>query len=81
MIPNAAQIHAARKRRQRVREQGDYIPLEDTSRFENENSRVVREDDNDRSGSGSDSDEERMCFSVKQTTSRQRVREALDRSM
>ena len=81
MIPDAAMIHAARKRRQRAREQGDYIPLDDTKRYENEGSRMIREDDNDRSGSDSGDDEERMSFTVKQTSNRQRVREALDRSM
>ncbi|XP_071491063.1 PAX3- and PAX7-binding protein 1-like [Diadema antillarum] len=76
VIPDANLIHAARKRRQMARERGDFIPVDDTQRFQSEKSRLVREDDNDQSGS--DSDEGRMGFSVKQQTSRQRVQEALD---
>ncbi|XP_041462279.1 PAX3- and PAX7-binding protein 1-like isoform X1 [Lytechinus variegatus] len=76
VIPNANLIHAARKRRQMARERGDFIPVDDTQRFQSETSRLVRDDDNDQSGS--DSDEGRMGFTVKQQTSRQRVQEALN---
>uniref|UniRef100_A0A1B6C9W1 GCF C-terminal domain-containing protein n=1 Tax=Clastoptera arizonana TaxID=38151 RepID=A0A1B6C9W1_9HEMI len=66
-IPDAAMIHAARKRRQQAREMGgDYIPIEDSStKYEtskpssNSKSRLIREDDND----GSD-DEERIKMVV-----------------
>lgn len=61
-IPDAAAIHAARKTREMARqlggEPGDYVPLDDTTRYSgrfetSEKSRLVREDDND------NSDEER----------------------
>ncbi|XP_078700260.1 PAX3- and PAX7-binding protein 1-like isoform X2 [Branchiostoma floridae x Branchiostoma belcheri] len=60
VIPDAATIHAARKRRQMMREMGgeDFIPVDDTQRFQGEKSRLVREDENDRS----DSEEERIDF-------------------
>ncbi|XP_071801603.1 PAX3- and PAX7-binding protein 1-like isoform X2 [Asterias amurensis] len=87
MIPDAAIIFAARKRRQKARELGtgvDYIPLDDTQRYNNtgnkaasrhDESRLIRDDDND----CSDSDGEcRMSFTVKQSTSRQRMQQAID---
>eukprot|EP00058_Branchiostoma_floridae_P004282 XP_002589770.1 hypothetical protein BRAFLDRAFT_115258 [Branchiostoma floridae] len=60
VIPDAATIHAARKRRQMLRETGgeDFVPLDDTQRVQGEKSRLVREDENDRS----DSEEERIDF-------------------
>ncbi|XP_066289415.1 PAX3- and PAX7-binding protein 1-like isoform X2 [Branchiostoma lanceolatum] len=60
VIPDAATIHAARKRRQMMREMGgeDFVPLDDTQKFQGEKSRLVREDENDRS----DSEEERIDF-------------------
>lgn len=52
-IPDAAMIHAARKRRQRARELGgDYIPVEEEE--PEDNGRLLRDDDNDAS------DEERI---------------------
>lgn len=56
-IPDAAMIHAARKRRQRAREQGDFIPVEEVP--EKDKGRLVREDD--------DSDEERIDMTVNHT--------------
>lgn len=52
-IPDAAMIHAARKRRQRAREMGgDYVPLEEQE--PEDKGRLTREDDNE------GSDEERI---------------------
>lgn len=54
-IPDAAAIHAARKRREMARQMGsEYVPLDDTDRyggrFDNtDKSRLIREDDNDNS--------------------------------
>lgn len=57
-IPDAAMIHAARKRRQRARELGgDYIPIEEKE--EKDKGRLVREDD--------ESDEERIDMTVNHT--------------
>jgi GC-rich sequence DNA-binding factor len=55
-------IHLARKKRQLAREQGEesFIPLDDTQRVDRSKSRLVREDDNDKS----DDDDERLDFSV-----------------
>ncbi|XP_015599684.1 PAX3- and PAX7-binding protein 1 [Cephus cinctus] len=48
-IPDAAMIHAARKRRQKARELGtDYIPIEEQSEDKGK-SRLIREEDHDRS--------------------------------
>ncbi|KAK7871921.1 hypothetical protein R5R35_009725 [Gryllus longicercus] len=56
-IPDAAMIHAARKRRQLAREMGgDYIPVE--TKTDNAKSRLVRDDDNDVS------DDERITMEV-----------------
>ncbi|XP_014239886.1 PAX3- and PAX7-binding protein 1 [Cimex lectularius] len=60
-IPDAATIHAARKQRQHVREMGEIVPVPDeSSRFENAQSRLIREDDND----VSDGEEERINMAV-----------------
>lgn len=76
LIPDASMIHAARKKRQMARELGkDYIPLDDTNRFRGDKSRLVRDDENDRSGS--DSDEGRMSFTVKHSTKRESIQEAM----
>lgn len=76
LIPDASMIHAARKKRQMARELGtNYISLDDTQRFRGDKSRLVRDDDNDRSGS--ESDEGRMSFTVKHSTKRERVQEAM----
>ncbi|XP_044266326.1 PAX3- and PAX7-binding protein 1 [Tribolium madens] len=55
-IPDAAMIHAARKRRQRAREMGDYIPVEEEE--PEDKGRLMREDDND------GSDDERIDMDV-----------------
>lgn len=46
-IPDAAMIHAARKKRQRAREMGDYVPVEDEEQQQEDTGRLLREDDND----------------------------------
>lgn len=55
-IPDAAMIHAARKKRQRAREMGDFIPVEEEE--PEDKGRLVRDDDNN------DSDEERIDMDV-----------------
>ncbi|EFA04029.1 PAX3- and PAX7-binding protein 1 [Tribolium castaneum] len=55
-IPDAAMIHAARKRRQRAREMGDYIPVEEEE--PEDKGRLLREDDNE------GSDDERIDMDV-----------------
>lgn len=48
IIPDASMIHAARKKREMARQEGDYIQLsrtEDTVKYKNEKSRFIREDD------------------------------------
>ncbi|CAH1183754.1 unnamed protein product [Phaedon cochleariae] len=55
-IPDAAMIHAARKRRQRARELGDFIPTEEEE--PEDKGRLLREDDNE------GSDEERIDMDV-----------------
>ena len=76
-IPDAAAIHAARKRRELARQtEQDFIPVDDTKRYEGHftsTGRLVREDENDISD---DEDEEgAITFSV----SRKRGFPALDR--
>ncbi|KAA0703944.1 PAX3- and PAX7-binding protein 1 GC-rich sequence DNA-binding factor 1 [Triplophysa tibetana] len=71
-IPDAAFIHAARKRRQMVRELGGDTPL-----VENEvtNKRLVREDEQ---GGSDDEDEKRIVFSgVNQKSQRQKIAEEI----
>lgn len=55
-IPDAAMIHAARKKRQRARELGDFIPVEEEE--PKDEGRLVRDDDNE------GSDEERIDMDV-----------------
>ncbi|XP_051765291.1 PAX3- and PAX7-binding protein 1 [Ctenopharyngodon idella] len=72
-IPDAAFIHAARKRRQMARELGGEAPL-----VENEatSKRLVREDEN--GGSDDDEDEKRINFSgVKIKSQRQKIAEEI----
>lgn len=60
-IPDAAMIHAARKRRQKAREEGDFIPIEEKAPATNRSKgRLVREDGDD---DGSD-DEQRVDMSA-----------------
>ncbi|XP_026113826.1 PAX3- and PAX7-binding protein 1 isoform X1 [Carassius auratus] len=71
-IPDAAFIHAARKRRQMARELGGEPPL-----VENDvtNKRLAREDEN---GGSDDEDEKRIVFSgVKIKTQRQKIAEEI----
>ncbi|XP_057654367.1 PAX3- and PAX7-binding protein 1 isoform X2 [Diorhabda carinulata] len=55
-IPDAAMIHAARKRRQRARELGDFIPTEEEE--PEDKGRLLREDDHE------GSDEERIDMDI-----------------
>ncbi|XP_045198488.1 PAX3- and PAX7-binding protein 1-like [Mercenaria mercenaria] len=71
-IPDATTIHQIRKQRQMARDMGDFLPLDDTVKFENTKSRLVREDDNDKS----DDEDERIDFSSNQhAIERQKVKE------
>ncbi|KAI5629258.1 PAX3- and PAX7-binding protein 1 [Silurus asotus] len=71
-IPDAAFIHAARKRRQMARELGGEAPLVET---EASSKRLVREDEQ---GGSDDEDEKRIVFSgVKQKTQRQKIAEEI----
>lgn len=52
IIPDASMIHAARKKREMARQEGDYIPLnssnkaaENTVKYKSDKSRFIREDD------------------------------------
>lgn len=56
-IPDAAMIHEARKKRQKAREQGDFIELEEKKPSKTSTSRLVREEDDD---DDDQSDEERV---------------------
>ncbi|KAG7322311.1 hypothetical protein KOW79_013657 [Hemibagrus wyckioides] len=70
-IPDAAFIHAARKRRQMARELGGDAPLVET---EVSSKRLVHEDEQ----GGSDEDEKRIVFSgVKQKSQRQKIAEEI----
>ncbi|XP_053671242.1 PAX3- and PAX7-binding protein 1 isoform X2 [Anopheles nili] len=60
VIPDAAMIHAARKRRQKAREQGDFIPVEEPKEDKNKK-RTVQEDGD---GDGSDEDDDRIDMSA-----------------
>lgn len=68
-IPDAATIHALKKKREMARQFGtgqDFIPLDDTKRFSgrfDSASRLVREDEND----GSDDDDGPISFNVVKT--------------
>lgn len=55
-IPDAAMIHEARKKRQKAREQGEFIELEEKKPVNNKKGRLVREDADD----DDQSDEERV---------------------
>lgn len=76
-IPDAATIHAARKRREMARQtEQDYIPLDDTKKYEGQfasKGRLVREDEND--VSDDEGEEGPITFSV----ARKRGFPALDR--
>uniref|UniRef100_A0A8B9LVG0 PAX3 and PAX7 binding protein 1 n=1 Tax=Astyanax mexicanus TaxID=7994 RepID=A0A8B9LVG0_ASTMX len=71
-IPDAAFIHAARKRRQMARELGGDAPLVEA---EVANKRLVHEDEQ---GGSDDEDEKRIVFSgVKQKSQRQKIAEEI----
>ena len=76
-IPDAATIHAARKRREMARQtEQEFIPLDDTKRYEGHSAstgRLVREDENDISDD--EGEEGAITFSV----ARKRGFPALDR--
>uniref|UniRef100_A0A8C2XRW1 PAX3 and PAX7 binding protein 1 n=1 Tax=Cyclopterus lumpus TaxID=8103 RepID=A0A8C2XRW1_CYCLU len=73
-IPDAAFIHAARKRRQLARELGGEAPLVET---ETPKKRMVREEDQDASDD-EDEDEKRIRFSgVKNKSQRQKIAEEI----
>ncbi|KAJ8348629.1 hypothetical protein SKAU_G00272180 [Synaphobranchus kaupii] len=73
-IPDAAFIHAARKRRQLAREQGGDVPPPEP---DGQKKRLVREDEHDGSDD-EDEDEKRIVFSgVRQKTQRQKIAEEI----
>lgn len=59
-IPDAAMIHAARKKRQKARELGDFITIEEKKPADNRKGRLVREDVDDDLSDG----EERVNMSA-----------------
>ncbi|CAB3370827.1 Hypothetical predicted protein [Cloeon dipterum] len=77
-IPDAAMIHAARKSRQKARELGDIIPL-DEKKSDGANSRLIREDEEDHDASDDEHGEvsrgesKRIDFTV-DTTARDQER-------
>ena len=78
-IPDAITIHAARKQREMARQLGgDYLPLDDTQCFTANNSRLVRDDDNDKSGSDDERDKDIGFSKGTGVTKQQQVLEALE---
>lgn len=78
-IPDAITIHAARKQREMARQLGgDYLPLDDTQCYSANNSRLVRDDENDKSGSDEDRDKDIGFSKVTGITKQQQVLEALE---
>ncbi|XP_072254311.1 PAX3- and PAX7-binding protein 1 isoform X2 [Pyxicephalus adspersus] len=71
-IPDAAFIHAARKKRQMARELGDVPPLEVEG-----GKRLVREDENDASDDEDDDEKRRIVFSVREKSQRQKIAEEI----
>ncbi|CAI9607598.1 unnamed protein product [Staurois parvus] len=71
-IPDAAFIHAARKKRQMARELGD-VPSLDTDGGK----RLVREDENDASDDDDDDEKRRIVFSVREKSQRQKIAEEI----
>lgn len=72
-IPDAAFIHAARKKRQMARELGDFTPLDSDPG----KGRLVREDENDASDDEDDDEKRRIVFSVKEKSQRQKIAEEI----
>ena len=78
-IPDAITIHAARKQREMARQLGgDYLPLDDTQCYSANNSRLVRDDENDKSGSDEERDKDIGFSKVTGVTKQQQVLEALE---
>ena len=78
-IPDAITIHAARKQREMARQLGgDYLPLDDTQCYSANNSRLVRDDENDKSGSDEERDKDIGFSKVTGITKQQQVLEALE---
>ncbi|XP_077150104.1 PAX3- and PAX7-binding protein 1 isoform X1 [Ranitomeya variabilis] len=73
-IPDAAFIHAARKKRQLARELGD-VPSIDVDG--GGKSRLVREDENDASDDDDDDEKRRIIFSVREKSQRQKIAEEI----
>lgn len=71
-IPDAAFIHAARKKRQMARELGD-VPSLDVDGGK----RLVREDENDASDDDDDDEKRRIVFSVREKSQRQKIAEEI----
>lgn len=72
-IPDAAFIHAARKKRQLARELGDFTPHDS----EPGKGRLVREDENDASDDEDDDEKRRIVFSVKEKSQGQKIAEEI----
>ncbi|CAK6442111.1 unnamed protein product [Pipistrellus nathusii] len=72
-IPDAAFIHAARKKRQMARELGDFTPHDS----EPGKGRLAREDENDASDDEDDDEKRRIVFSVKEKSQRQKIAEEI----
>ncbi|NXV82152.1 PAXB1 protein, partial [Atlantisia rogersi] len=72
-IPDAAFIHAARKKRQMARELGDFTPVDS----EPGKGRLVREDENDASDDEDDDEKRRIVFAVKEKSQRQKIAEEI----
>nr|XP_054484353.1 PAX3- and PAX7-binding protein 1 isoform X4 [Agelaius phoeniceus] len=72
-IPDAAFIHAARKKRQMARELGDFTPIDS----EPGKGRLVREDENDASDDEDDDEKRRIVFTVKEKSQRQKIAEEI----
>lgn len=75
-IPDAAFIHAARKKRQMARELGDFTPVDS----EPGKSRLVREDENDASDDEDDDEKRRIVFTVKEKSQRQKIAEEIGKT-
>ncbi|CAE1251047.1 GCFC [Acanthosepion pharaonis] len=74
-IPDATMIHMIRKSRQMAREMGDFIPVDEAgAKTENNNSRLVRDDDHDKSDE--DDEEGRIDFAVnREARERQKMKD------
>ncbi|KRY36086.1 PAX3- and PAX7-binding protein 1 [Trichinella spiralis] len=77
LIPDAKVIHMARKRREAAREEStfsaEFIPLDDTQRYRNEKSRLIREDDED-----DDSEDEKCQFYSRNENENERLRREVE---